>query len=225
MGDPSKEKVVELINQGIKQAEDYLIASGLPFWDGPEYFMTTYIFRSILGYAKRNCLTLELKPGEIEKYLELKGRPPLRAASARMEGRGDICLWYKDTNKPRAIIEVKRDVKNCYADLERVVQLVGCKNGLEFGVLCSSVKERVKGGSFGGNAEETAKTKIDGKLAKVETKILNLIKGYRKLKKIGVSPPKKGTTFQLKCDGDNKGDTIRWVWSPACFLIYRNADQ
>ena len=94
MLNPSPQKVLDLIDTGIRQAEDYQIASGLPFWEGPEYLMTMYIFHSILMHVKRDCLTLELKPSVIEEYMKLKGRPRLKPPSARMNGRGDICLWY-----------------------------------------------------------------------------------------------------------------------------------
>ena len=134
---PSPDEVIVSINQGIRNAEKYYKkASGIPFWDGPEYLITVCIFQSILRLAKRDCLTLEIKPTEIENYIpNRKGRPfnKPKSENARTEGRCDIILWIADNNIARAIIEVKRYAGQCHEDIDRVIYLIG--KGFEFGAL------------------------------------------------------------------------------------------
>ncbi len=216
MLNPSPQKVLELIDIGIRQAVEYQTASGLPFWEGPEYLMTMSIFHSILIHAKRNCLTLELQPSVIEEYMKLKGRRRNKPPSARTSGRGDICLWYVDTNRPRAIIELKRNANNCHKDLDRVISLVSPKKGLEFGVLCSCIREKVKNGNVDDNADRANKL-INERLEIISDKIKDTVDSNENIGFKLIDSP----IAPLECDGDEPGEKRNWIWRPVCFKIYR----
>ena len=148
--------------------------------------------------------------------MKLKGRPRLKPSSARMSGRGDICLWYVDTNRPRAIIEVKRNAKDCHKDLDRVISLVSPKNGLKFGVLCSCIREQVKNGNTEDHAEKARKL-IDEKLKRLSLKIKSTVDSKNNLGSKLIDSP----IVQLECDGDEPGEKRNWVWRPVCFKVYR----
>lgn len=210
---PSPEEVLISINQGIRNAEkSYETASGVPLWDGPEYLMTAYIFQSILKLAKRNCLTLELKPKIVEKYTpKRKGRPfnKPKSESARTEGRCDIILWIVDTNITRAIIEVKRYAEQCPEDIDRVIYLL--TKGLEFGVLASLLYSEVKNGNT-----DLAKKKILKKLDRLSDEIKKEVNSKGKFDTELV----RGNIKPRELDGDKLGEKKTWLWCPVCFKIY-----
>ena len=101
----------------------------------PEYLMTVNIFQSILR-PKNECgctygLSLEEPICNLVEELGIRGRP---ANYARLDGNCDLSL--KDIeDKPRAVIEVKKNPWDFREDVQRLAYLV--KHGLKFGVFAS----------------------------------------------------------------------------------------
>lgn len=144
MVQPTAEEVLIEIYKGIKNAKsNYMKSAGIPFWQGPEYLMTMSIYHSLFNLTKGDSLTLEIKQTVIKDYLKgkCKGRP---LGKARLNGRADICLWFTDTARPRALIEVKRNATKCYSDLHRVVSLTKFDGGLQFGVLVGCLWKKIE---------------------------------------------------------------------------------
>lgn len=208
---PSQKEVLNSIEKGIRNAMgDYKKAAGIPLCHGPEYLITVYIFQSILGITKRDSLTLEVKPEVMLEYLGEGRRPGRKPKSARIGGRGDIYLWHVGTNRPRAIIEVKKDARQSPKDLKRVTHLV--LSGFEFAVLASCMQKEVKND----NENEVKKDICDNRKCLYE-EIKKQINSNGSLDVELVEYEIETLTFE----GEKPEENEDWVWCPVCFKIYK----
>ena len=95
-------------------------------WEAPEYMVTTYIAKHISDIEDKTFyLTLEHKVRDaIDKAGGLPpGKPP---DVLRLKGKFDILVWWAN-EKPRAVIEVKKQVKrfsDIKADVSRICAIL-----------------------------------------------------------------------------------------------------
>ena len=91
-------------------------------WEAPEYMVTTYIAKHISGIEDKSFyLTLEHKVRDaIDKAGGLPPGKPL--AVLRRNGKFDLLVWWAN-EKPRAVIEVKKQVKR-FSDIEADVSRI-----------------------------------------------------------------------------------------------------
>ena len=215
MHDPSRDEVIDSIQQGIMQSQtDYRKAAWLPICQGPEYLMTVYIFKSLLKLTRGDSLTLEVKPKVILDYLKAKKPPGRKPKSARLDGRGDICLWLVGTDKPRAIIEVKKYASQCHKDLDRVTHLLN--RGLEFGILASCIQERVKN-STNANMKKRIRDSRQSIYEAIREQLNSKSSLAVELVRYKIEP--------LTFGGDTPDVNEDWLWCPVIFTIYRKRNR
>ena len=118
--------IVQKTLAGISEAQktyDYW-TGGRWLWEAPEYMVTTYIAKHIAVIEDKTFyLTLEHKVrGAIIKAGGLPpGKPP---DVLRLKGKFDILVWWaNEKEKPRAVIEVKKQVKR-FSDIEADVSRI-----------------------------------------------------------------------------------------------------
>ena len=168
MSEPPWTDINEKIDEGIRKAQDdYKEATWAPLLYCPEYLMTVNIFKSLLELTS---LSLEENPEALLKAYQQGSHPRGRPKKVpRGNGRVDICLWCRDVDRPRAIIEVKRcakDWENQALDIIRLAKLLLKYRGLKFGVLASCIHMEVKD-----NNNTTAQNTIKNKLRKIRQSI------------------------------------------------------
>ncbi|MDE0036822.1 MAG: hypothetical protein OXU77_04560 [Gammaproteobacteria bacterium] len=132
------EQIRGRILKGIRKAQsDYGVwADGAWLSEAPEYFMTTYIAREIAAVPAASwSLALE---ADVRETMKQSGQGRRRRRALRPDGRFDMLLSWGN-RKPRAVIEVKQNVRGFWAvraDLARVTAALGSKeNSLQCGIL------------------------------------------------------------------------------------------
>ena len=131
------EAVINKTLSGIAKAQrDYNAWSGLWLWEAPEYMLTTYIAKELWTIPGSKYLTLEPKVRRTLKNAGGvgRGRTP---KFARLDGRFDIVLWWKN-GTPRAVIEVKKEIGYPYKikkDIERISTMLRTRNSLRYGLI------------------------------------------------------------------------------------------
>lgn len=119
-GPVSREHALDAILKGIKKANaDYYAMSGSWIWDGPEYWITTYVARSLWKkFGDSNVVCEGGSKATLKDAGQKVGRPPLLV----MNKRYDIVLYFQN-GSPRAVIEVKNDQPKgeVLKDVKRVV--------------------------------------------------------------------------------------------------------
>jgi len=141
MNKSTKQKILEAIDKGIITAQDdYFKAfqSDISSNYVHEYFMTVYIFQSLLGLINDQSLALErpfrgLFP---EKWEGLKPNEQLLGSCLC-----DLVLW-DSGDKPIVAIEVKKNAWDYYEDLIRRLSFL-LNLGLEFSVFASCLYKEV----------------------------------------------------------------------------------
>jgi len=209
---PSRQEIVHSINEGIRKAEcDYRKGTTWMLHQGPEYFMTVNIYQSLLRLTNTSSLTLEDEPSRLTEWHRNRRRrlPGPKPFKARLDGRCDLALFCLNAyDKPRAVIEIKRNAQKCTDDLERVKRLLE-EEHLGFCVLASCLFERVEN-----NKVVEAQDKIRKRLRDLRRKINNaLVRGNMSLT-LSRSRIEK-VLFEMS-DGDEE-----WVWRPICCVISR----
>lgn len=209
MHDPTQQEVRASILKGIIKAErDYRKGTTWMLHQAPEYFMTVNIYQSLLKLTKTSSLTLEDKPKRIIQIIKNRHLPGRKPSNARLGGRCDLVLFYLNTDedKPRALIEVKRNAEDCIEDLNRVARLKS--EGLEFCVLASCLFEEIKN-----DEAENAKDKLRTRRRDIHQEILEVLAKHN-LSLILSRSKIKDVSYEM-----SEGDVQKWVWSPVCFVI------
>jgi hypothetical protein len=225
MSNPTIKCVINSIDGAILKAQDtYKNVAWLPLHYGPEYFLTTTIFYSLVDLTQRDSLTLESKPYELYGFLQLKnptrGRPPKVPEGARLEGCVDICLWKIGEDIPRAMIEVKRcatDWVRDPCDITRVAHStseVKGRRSFEFGILASCLHEKEIN-----NDKNKAEEIIKEKLEEVSQAVRSEVKKVGKDKLVAML--KQSITYPLPLKDDYGSDSENWIWRPVIFEICR----
>ena len=216
MREPTQSEVINAVNQGIRKAqEDYKKAymSHISSSYAPEYLMTVYIFQSILKLKRKcNCpygLSLEEPVFEVARALGVRGRYP---RDARASGYCDLLL--RDIHdKPRVVVEVKKNAWDYGYDLARLAYLVN--RGLEFGVFASCWFEEVKDNNHG-EAEDRVKEEIRC----IDEHISDDIR--RQYSRTFIKT-KFGDTERLVLEGEVARHE-EFVWCPVCFVVCREGE-
>lgn len=223
MRDPTQEEVLSAVIRGIRRAQDdYKKAAWTALCQGPEHLITANIFYSLAELTKQDCLTLETSLSAIRSYLEAKpgrGRPP---ASLRGTGRVDICLWHKDENRPRAVIEVKRWAEAWTArasdkEIDRMSRLLldDCAHKLGFGILASCIHRAVKSDN-----EAEVRRDINDAVTSLRQVIEDKLDG-----RLGVKLERSDLCLlPLKEEYPEDPDSEDWFWRPVVFKIHRKQD-
>jgi hypothetical protein len=217
MGKYSPKDATHSIREGIRTAErHYSKASGVPLWEGPEYLINVYIFRSILRRLKNDCLTLELRPTVADDYARRgtgtratpRRRPP-SSDDERPNGHCDAILWWPNKNVTRAVIEVKKRAKDCERDIDRAITRL--RNGLEFGVLASLLRIRF---------EHDSKSAARSQLLQEFHALADSIGRKVATKHAYEMAPERGNIKETnEFDEDDFGHKVRYLWCPVTFLI------
>jgi len=223
MRDASQQRVLNAIDRGIRDAqEDYKKAAWTPLCDGPEHLITASIFYSLAELTKENSLTLETRVADVRAYLKGKpraGRPP---AVPRGTGRVDLCLWHKDEDRPRAIVEVKRRAESWTeqptdSDIDRIAKLLllRCPRKLGFGVLASCIHREIVG------SREKAENKINDTLASLQETIQAKVGAQL------IVRPEQSRFARLPLREEYPEDphSKDWLWRPVVFIIHRRPDR
>jgi hypothetical protein len=216
MREPTQSEIINSVNQGIiKAQEDYREAymSNISSGYAPEYLMTVYIFQSILE-LKRKCnypygLSLEEPVYEVARALGVRGRFP---RDARVSGYCDLLL--RDIHdKPRVVIEIKKDAWDYWHDLARLAYLVS--RGLEFGIFASCWFEEVKD-----NNRREAEDRVREEIQCIEEHISDDIR--RRYSRVFMKT-KFGDTERLVLEGEVARHE-EFVWCPVCFVVCREGE-
>lgn len=224
MHDPSQQEIVDAIDKGIRKAQhDYKDAAWTALWQGPEYLITASIFYSLADLTRENSLTLETRPTDLLNYLKGKPRPGRPRPVPRGSGRIDICLWHKDEDRPRAIIEVKRYIEAWKGhtkdtDIDRIARLLlhNSARRLGFGILASCIHRVVKG-----NNRNESESRINGELESLRQDIEEKLDGQ-----LGVKlEPSDFDLLALKDEYPEDPDSKNWLWRPVVFTIYRKRNR
>ncbi|MBK9496088.1 MAG: hypothetical protein IPO08_16545 [Xanthomonadales bacterium] len=116
----SRQAIVDSAMQGIyKAAEEWEKMSGLWLEAAPEYFATTRIAQGLAGQLKSAYICLEWNIRETLEDARQKpkrGRPPVAMNGGK---RFDVVVYYGQTGRPRAAIEVKHRFASCSATLSK----------------------------------------------------------------------------------------------------------
>ncbi|MDA7990165.1 MAG: hypothetical protein MPK30_03540 [Gammaproteobacteria bacterium] len=127
----SREDVVKVILSGIQKAhEDYCrMSGGLWMWNGPEYWITTYVAKELWKLYGDGFVVAEANSDEMRDVEEDPGRTPVQNM------RFDIALYFPK-EIPHAVIEIKnqQQKKNLRGDVERVLTALN-EHNLCFGAL------------------------------------------------------------------------------------------
>ena len=119
-GPVSREKVFKAILGGIKKSQtDHYNMTGSGMWEGPEYWITTYVGRSLWKLCGDGYVVLESGSNStLDDAGRKSGRPPLVVKNKRY----DIVLYFSNET-PRAVIEIKNEQpqKAVLKDVDRVV--------------------------------------------------------------------------------------------------------
>lgn len=224
MRDPSQRQVVDAIDKGIREAQqDYKDAAWTPLWQGPEHLVTAGIFYSLADLTKKDCLTLETRVTDVRRYLKGKPRPGRPPAVPRGTGRFDICLWHKDQNRPRALIEVKRYAEAWKqqtkdTDMDRIAKLLLLKSPrpLSFGILASCIHRVAKS-----NNTSELERGIDTYLTSLRQVIQEKLDGRLTIR----LEPSGFEMLALKDEYPEDPESENWLWRPAVFTIYRKRNR
>lgn len=143
------ELVDAMIKSGEKAVRDFRLISGGEWFDeAPEYFLSTYIARSVGNYKKKTFALLEVSVKETRKYAGASG-DEREEAHERRNGRFDVVLYWANGN-PRAVLEIKSPVwsateQKIYPDIDRLgaTLMANSNSTLQFGVFLfyASVRE------------------------------------------------------------------------------------
>ncbi len=219
MRDPTRQEVLDSIFQGIRKAqEDYKKAfmSHICSSYAPEYLMTVNIFQSILRLKDSCGYTYGLSLEEPVRNLAeaLRGKRVGSPQGARVNGRCDLSL--RDVNdKPRAVIEVKKNAWDYWEDLGRLKYLV--KQGLEFGIFASCWFEQVKDNNF-----KEAEDKLEEEIQFLHEYILDDVGksgGNLSIERV------LSTVENLLLLGETANQNTEWKWCPVCFEISHKENQ
>lgn len=213
MSDPTWADISKKIDEGILNAQaDYKRATWTPLLYGPEYLIIVSIFKSLLELAS---LSLEENPKALlEMYQE---KPPRRGRPRivpRDNGRVDICLWCKEKDRPRAIIEVKRcaeDWNNNTSDIIRLAKLLLKYRWLDFGVLASCLHKEIKNDN-----EIEAKRDIKRALSDLRKTIKANLDGRLSFTLVSCSP----LELFLKKEYPEDNEVKDWYWQPVICKIH-----
>ncbi|MFC2006214.1 hypothetical protein ACFLVG_04600 [Chloroflexota bacterium] len=211
--DRNWKEVFSSIETGIRTAEkDYKNAAYIPLCFGPEYLISVRIFDSLLSLTTEDSLTLEMRKEQIDEYCRKKVKPGRPKTWLEWEpgSRIDICLWHKGSDRPRAIIEVKRNAENWQGlnnDIKRIVSVLNTNyhHKLTLGVLATCI--------FKKSEQEVKETEI---------KLRERIENY-----IHENDKKNHTTFLIKrsqtCKSDYRygGTGDIYFWKPVVIEIRR----
>lgn len=224
MRDPNRQKVLDAIERGIIEAQaDYVAAAWTPLCHGPEHLITTSIFYSLADLTKESSLTLETRVTDVREYLKGKprrGRPPV---VPRGTGRVDICLWHKDEDRPRAIIEVKRCAESWRqqtkdTDIDRIGKLL-LDNGarrLGFAVLASCV-HRALDSTDRDELERSINTDLKSLVQFIDRKLDRRLRVKLEPSAFDILP--------LKRDYPEDPHSEDWLWRPVIFTIHRRPNR
>ena len=214
MRDPTRQEVISSILQGIGNAQrDYKKAyeSHINSEFAPEYLMTIYIFQSILELKEERChcaygISLEEPVYDLARALKVRGR---YSNHGRVYGDCDLSLRSINDDKPLAVIEVKKNLRNYWGDIARLSYLV--EKGLEFGIFASYWSEEIKD-SFSREVKGRIENRIGSILSSVKKDVAEL--GYDHY--IDLVGPIKTLQFAAEKPGQKE----KWKWCPVCFIIY-----
>ena len=224
MRNPTQQEVVDAIDRGIRRAQaDYKKAAWTALCQGPEHLMTANVFYALAKLTEENCLTLETRVTDVRRYLKgmpQPGRPP---SVPRGTGRVDICLWHKDKNRPRAIIEVKRRAdawreQTRPTDIDRIARLLLIRSPrkLGFGILASCI-HRVETSNNRDELKRRIDSELDSLLQTIEAE-LDAQLGVR-------LEPSRTVRLPLKDEDPEDPESENWLWRPVVFTIYRKRNR
>lgn len=123
-GPVSRGALGKAIIDGIKQAQnDYSRMSGGSWvWEGAEYWITTHVARRLWKIVGDSAVIIE---GSSDATLEEAGRRRGRKPNVTKKKRYDIVVYFKTTDTPRAVVEIKRVTqtsrKSPLKDVKRIV--------------------------------------------------------------------------------------------------------
>lgn len=154
---PDLSEILKAIDAGIRNAQnDYKKANDSDIISEycPEYYITVYIFQSLLTlqnkYGKGFWLSVEESVYNIWKKLKIRGRPPNFIS---WQGKCDLAL--KDQiDRPWVVVEVKKYPLEYQENIERLSYFVS--SGLKYGVFASCLFEEAQD-TLMGNAENIRK--------------------------------------------------------------------
>jgi len=116
----SRSTIVASAKRGVYlAAEEWESMSGLWLWAAPEYFATTRIAQCLAAELKSAYICLEWNIKETlgdARSNPKRGRP---ANALNGSKRFDVVVYYGQTGRPRAAIEVKHRFVNCDATLSK----------------------------------------------------------------------------------------------------------
>jgi hypothetical protein len=212
-------EVVKAIQTGILSAQsDYKRSAEDWISNAPEYLCTVRTYNTILRKLKTldrlsgsssGFITLECLSTDIGKIVK---RGPRTRNPLTEHSHADIFLWAA-SGTPRAVIEIKRNVRNMQGiqkDVERIRHfLLWCRPRLVFGVFCTIVYRDVC-------RTKTVKETTDlvwGEIERVEALITDSAAG------LSCSPHYIEPKVLNVEDDDGKSHTR--LWCPLCFTLRR----
>ena len=206
MSEPTQQEVINAINQGIINAQtDYNKANNSDIISEycPEYYLTVYIFQSLLKlkkeYEQEFWLSVEESAFTMKNGLKIPGRPFHLISSGR---KCDVAL--KDSNDcPLVVIEVKKNPFEYQENIERLSYLAS--RGLKYGVFASCLFLEVENTNF-----EGAKDKLEGITEDISSHIKNLTKEW----KYDLLVEKHAGEIQ-----DFLEESKIYKWCPVCYVI------
>ena len=206
MCEPTKQEVVDAIMQGIISAqEDYKKADDSDIISEycPEYYITVYIFQSLLKlknkYKQGFQLSVEESVFKMRNKLGIRGRAP---DITPPQGKCDLAL--KDqSDSPHVVIEVKKDPFDYQENVGRLSYLVSC--GLECGVFASCLFVEVEDKNF---------QEAQDKLERFTEDIHNYIQSFNRKWKYDLLVEKQIGEIQ-----DFPEESKIYKWCPICFVI------
>jgi len=210
-------EVVDATIQGISAAQkDYKQAWQSHIFNSaycPEYLTTVYIFQSLLRLRRQwgspYGLALEQRVRTIIGHLPRTPGPyPVKL---RPRGKCDIVFWEEgDEEKPLLAIEVKEDITDNHADIERLAGLV--QRNLRLGIFASCKAQPVT--TKREDAKAALLQTVDSMCKDIERALTRQDKNLRLAYKLG-------KIEELRLEGDEE----TFVWCPACLLISKKRSR
>jgi len=206
MRNPTSQEIVDAINQGILKAqEDYKKANNSDIISEycPEYYITMYIFQSLLKlknkYKQAFWLSVEESVYKMRNKLRILGRPP---DITPPKSKCDLAL--KDQSDcPLVVIEVKKDPFDYQENVGRLSYLVSC--GLKYGVFASCLFVEV---------EDKDCQEAQDKLGRITEDIRNRIDRFNRVWKYDLLVEEETGGIE-----DFYEESKIYKWCPVCFVI------
>ena len=172
----SRQQIGNAVIRAIEKSFEVHYAMSEDWLDyAPEYFVSVRIAEELAKKAHKSYVTMEYPVRDCinDADIAIRGRPH---RELRRNGRFDVVLWWRSTERPRAAIEVKHPVWSdpslLDADAKRLCRVLADGKGLQFAMLayyCSSEKPRRK--------HTSATARIKARAQRIERRIRSIAKG------------------------------------------------